>query len=181
MRKVLIQKNTRVYNTSSQGLMHEYLHEMRGYVCSEFFPDVEAGSIHNGVRCEDLQNLSFEDGSFDLIISEDVLEHVRKPNKAFESMRRVLKVGGYHVFTVPIHGEKTTVRVDVSGESDNFVLPPVYHGDPLRAEGALAYNDFGTDILELMDSCGFESEVLKYNVEKRKYMCGHVIVSKKKE
>jgi hypothetical protein len=179
LKSVLFRDHIRIHNTSSREVIHKMLCSLPDYTCSEYFPDVLSGEMYNGVRCEDIQNLSFSDGELDLFISEDVLEHVRRPDKAFASIYRILKVGGYHVFTVPVHGEKTLVRVDVSGEEDRFIMPAVYHSDPLNSKGALAYNDFGKDIVAFADSHGFSSQLLEFNVEDRNCKCGHVIISKK--
>lgn len=175
----LEKRKLEIYNAASQGTLHHFLRRHSRYTCSEFFPNVAKGDIVNGVRCEDLQSLTFKDGSFDIVISEDVLEHVRRPSEAFASIFRVLKPGGCHVFTVPIYGNKTMVRVDTSGDQDVFLLPKVYHGDPLRSEGALAYNDFGTDIVQFADRYGFKSAIVKHNVEDENWKCGHVIISQK--
>lgn len=177
--RLLAEKNIAVHNAAAQEITHTVLSTAPGYTCSEFFAGVDSGQFHNGIRCEDLQELSFQDETLDLFISEDVLEHVRKPEKAFQSIYRVLKSGGYHVFTVPIYGEQTLVRVDTSGNEDKNILPPVYHGDPLNANGVLAYNDFGEDITVMADKHGFESRLMKFNCEDKNYKCGHVIVSRK--
>lgn len=50
--------------------------------------------------CDILQP-SFPDNSFDLIISVDMLEHVKRPEKAMEEMGRILKPGGIAVITFP--------------------------------------------------------------------------------
>ena len=107
------------------------------------------------------------------------MEHVRRPAEAFQSISRVLKPGGYHVFTVPIYSEETTVRIDTTTDEDVHLLPPLYHGDPLRSQGALAYYDFGMDILNMANAFGFESAVTIHNREDRRWMSGHVIVSRK--
>ncbi len=44
-------------------------------------------------------NLPFEDGSFDLVVSIDVLEHVKNPQKMLNEMSRVLKKGGGGYFS----------------------------------------------------------------------------------
>lgn len=179
LKSVLFRDHRRIHNTSSREVIHKMLCSLPDYTCSEYFPDVPSGRMYKGVRCEDMQNLSFSDGELDLFISEDVLEHVRRPDRAFASIHRVLKAGGYHVFTVPVHGEKTLVRVDVSGHEDRFIMPAVYHSDPLNSKGALAYNDFGEDIIVYADNHGFKSKLLKFNMEDHNYKCGHVIVSQK--
>ena len=49
----------------------------------------------------DVRNLSYPDEYFDVVCSFDVFEHVEEDFKAVSEVRRVLKKGGYLVFTVP--------------------------------------------------------------------------------
>jgi len=135
------------------------------------------GSFHEGIRCEDLENLTFDDDCFDLMLSEDVMEHVRHPEIALREAYRVLAPGGQYIFTVPIYGKKTLMRVDTTGTEDVHLLPRVYHGDPLRAEGALAYNDFGRDIVHLCESEGFVAELRSFNTEDKWNLCGDVVLA----
>jgi len=51
----------------------------------------------------DCRNLSFEDGSFDVIFSSCVLEHIGELDSAFSEMSRVLKKNGIMVHMVPTH------------------------------------------------------------------------------
>lgn len=46
------------------------------YSCSQYFEGAEPGTLVNGVRSENLESLTFPDCSFDLVITQDVLEHV---------------------------------------------------------------------------------------------------------
>lgn len=48
-----------------------------------------------------IESIPAESGSFDSIISTQVLEHVKNPQKAVEEFYRVLKAGGYCLVTVP--------------------------------------------------------------------------------
>lgn len=149
-----------IYEAQSDGAIHGILKALPGYVCSEFFDGIASGEAGpDGIRCEDLQNLSFPDASFDLVITQDVLEHVRRPARALREIARVLKPGGYHIFTVPADLSKpeTTPLIDVSTGEDRFLSPPVYHNDSIRLRGALAYNEFGRDLIPLIDSTGMET------------------------
>lgn len=47
------------------------------------------------------ENLPFEDNSFDLIYSTNVLEHVNNPKKVISESLRVLKKGGFLQFVIP--------------------------------------------------------------------------------
>ena len=142
------------------GPFRQFLGGLPGYASSYYWPDVAPGTEHEGVRCEDLRKLTFEDESFDLVVSSDILEHVRGPLDAFAEILRVLRPGGRHAFTVPLFWplpSTTTTRVDYSGPEDKFLVPPVYHGCPTDAAGALVYTDFGMDLPEQLREIGFET------------------------
>jgi len=50
----------------------------------------------------DAENMnSFPDNQFDLITAVEILEHVERPGKALQEIRRVLKPGGLLIVTVP--------------------------------------------------------------------------------
>lgn len=53
------------------------------------------------ISADQAESLHFEDNSFDIVYSSNVLEHVRDPKKVFEESIRVLKPGGYMVFVIP--------------------------------------------------------------------------------
>ena len=52
-------------------------------------------------QSEDIQNLSFDNASFDTIISCETIEHVPQPLKALSEIYRVLKPGGRFFLTCP--------------------------------------------------------------------------------
>jgi len=45
--------------------------------------------------------LTFNDNSFDVVLSFDVFEHIRDTNKHLSEIKRVLKPGGYYLFCTP--------------------------------------------------------------------------------
>lgn len=121
------------------------------YIKSQFFHDVELGAFHNGFRCENLEKLTFEDNSIDLHISQDVMEHVYNPTKAFQEIARTLKPGGAHIFTVPLvnkmKSSKLRARVNEDAKIE-YIEPPMYHGNPIDSQGALVTMDWGYDIVK---------------------------------
>jgi SAM-dependent methyltransferase len=149
-----------IYEAQAYGPVHDALHGLLHYMCSEFFDTVPAGAKNPaGILCQDMQRLTFPSDFFDLIITQDVLEHVRQPEKAFSEIYRVLKPGGFHIFTIPFHeGRPTLRRIIIQDGKELHQLPPVYHGDPLRQQGALVFTDFGQDINVCLSRLGFITE-----------------------
>src|ERR1700761_3048669 len=73
-----------IHESSPGGASSEKLRrECSRYVASQFFSDVPRGEIRNGARSEDLEALTFGDSSFDLLITQDVFEHILRPELAF--------------------------------------------------------------------------------------------------
>jgi hypothetical protein len=153
----------RIYEPGRIGPFRRYLRPLPGYRESFYWPDVAPGAVRDGVRCEDLMALTFPDASFDLIITSDILEHVRRPFVAFDELRRVLAVGGIHVFSIPVMHPmppRSVFRVDTSGEADVHILPPHYHGAP-HGGRSLVYTDFGADLLDRLRDLGFATTVVR--------------------
>ncbi len=127
----------------------------KGYSYSHYFPDIALGSKHpiRRERCESLEALTFADGSFDLFITQDVMEHVLDPALAFREIARVLKPGGAHIFTVPLvrKCQATERRAErLPDGSVKHIAAPSYHGNPIDASGSLVTMDWGYDIVDFI-------------------------------
>jgi SAM-dependent methyltransferase len=132
------------------------------YSFSYYFEGVTPGASRNGVRCENLEQLTFPDGTFDLFITQDVLEHVFAPDRALAEISRVLRPGGMHIFTTPKYKDLLQSRQRARLESGQVihVLEPVYHGNPISAEGSLVTWDYGADFIELAERwSGYQTSV----------------------
>lgn len=149
----------RVHELGFVGGIADSLRGLPNYSTSEFFPGVPLGTTGpGGVRCEDVTQLTYTDESFDIILSQDVMEHVPDPVRGFLETARVLKPGGSHFFTIPQnpHLERSVTRAKLGPNGVEHVLPPEYHGDPVRSEGALVFTDYGRDLPELIMQAGLE-------------------------
>jgi SAM-dependent methyltransferase len=146
-----------IFEAESTGILHDYLEVLPHFICSEYYDDMKPGTVNtDGIRCEDLRQTTFPDSCFDLIVTQDVLEHVSNPHAAFEEIFRILRPGGYHIFTVPYHeGWKTRTRINGSGNDERDRLPRIFHYDRLRKEGAPVYTDFGSDLVAILEGYGF--------------------------
>ncbi|WP_243713963.1 class I SAM-dependent methyltransferase [Nostoc sp. 106C] len=149
-----------IYNADIDDAFYQVLHQRNLYICSTFSPEFKPGSeMRPRVFCQDLENLTFADETFDIVITEDIFEHVRNHQQGFKEVHRILKPGSYHIFTVPCNFDRETiVRVDTSGKEDIHLLPPEYHGDKIRGK-ILAYRTFGIDIFDLLKNIGFVTKI----------------------
>lgn len=91
--------------------------------------------------------LPFADATFDLVVTQDVLEHVFEPEVVLREITRIVKPGGAHVFTAPKHKglRATRQRARLDGAEVRHLLPAEYHGDPLAADRELVTWDYGDD------------------------------------
>lgn len=125
---------------------------------TEYFGDsCQSGTFVNGIRHEDATSLSFEDESFDIIVSNEVFEHIPVVAPAINEMFRVLRPGGTVIFTIPIdpHFKKSLQRAKIENGEIFHLLEPEIHGNPVDANGSLAFWTLGWDILDLMKEAGF--------------------------
>jgi len=158
---------TALETASVGGIFSDY-RNLEGIVKSEYFDDVERGKSKDGVRSEDLQNLTFDVNTFDAVISLDVFEHIADPWKAFSEVRRVLKPGGVGIITVPIdiRIKTTTTIAKVENEGIKYFRKPAYHCDPLREEGSPVFTEFGTDIKSKLREMGYNASLDVYNTQR---------------
>lgn len=135
---------------SNRGASARIASDCTGYSTSYYFPGVEPGSAAHGSRCENLEALTYSDETFDLVITQDVLEHVFHPDRVFSEIARVLKPGGSHIFTVPItrYREPSLRRARLTDGVVEHLLPAQFHGNPIDDSGALVTIDWGWDICE---------------------------------
>lgn len=148
---------------SARGPLTAWLRRRAASVaCSEYFSDAQSGELRDGVRCEDMQRLSYADESFDLITHTEVLEHVPDDRRAMRECLRVLRPGGVMLFTVPVYaGEVTVERAELDADGAiRHLEPPLHHTDPLRGEGILAFRDYRRDILQRLREAGFVESAL---------------------
>src|SRR5207237_7671090 len=123
-----------------------------GYSSSQLIEDVPRGQVMNGVRCEDLEQLTFAAASFDLFVTQDVLEHVFEPGVVLSQIMRVLRPGGAHVFTTPKHATRAMSSARCLRRNDGIVhlKEPEYHGNPVGDGRSLVTWDYGDDFETLI-------------------------------
>lgn len=132
-------KTSRVYELSYHGAVFRYLKSnFDHFLFSEFFGPPAGGQLVDGVRNEDVQKLSFADASFDLVSSTEVFEHVPDYIRGFSEIARVLKPGGWFVFTVPFFEAEQTCQICRMNEGKlDWVGPKEFHDSQVTGVGTV--------------------------------------------
>jgi O-antigen biosynthesis protein len=155
-----------IWDTDSFSPLSAILQASGNGIVSKYLPEKEFGEeLSPKVFNIDVQRISFESNRFDIILSSDIMEHVRNDSAAHREIFRCLKPGGVYIFTVPYREDqfRTLRLVDTSSEQDIFLAKPHYHGDPLTG-GILAYRIYGRDLIDELQAIGFMVRFLRLDV-----------------
>jgi len=175
-----LSRTAAVFELSSRGALCRYLLRTFARVTlSELWDDVAPGEFRNGVQCQDVQQLTYPDASFDLVTSTEVFEHVPDDRRAFAEVYRVLRPGGRLVFTVPLMDAGPTLeRAEIRYGRIVHLVTPEYHGDRLRGR-VLAFRTYGPDILDRLRAAGFAASLERIEARAHAIIDGRVVVGEK--
>lgn len=101
------------------------------------------------VKC-DIQDMPFEDNTFDVIFCNHVLEHVDDDHKAMSELYRVMKPGGFGIFQVPIDYKRETTFEDPNITSEEDRVKHYWQKDHVRL--------FGLDYPSKLEAVGFKAQ-----------------------
>jgi len=145
-------REKRIHESSAvgRGISVKLAQQCYNYVGTQYFPEIERGTTIDGWRNEDLEEQTFPNGVFDIVISLDVMEHVYFPDKVLKEIHRTLASDGVYICTFPIR------KSQVDGWERRFeLLPdgtrhdikePEIHGNPVSIEGSIVTIDWGYDL-----------------------------------
>ena len=156
---------TRIYGAEA---ITAFALRMRGvfpkYLGSEYGSTEELRRNMFPIPHEDLTRLSFQDQSFDVVTTNEVLEHVPDLDAAMSEMARVLRPGGRHIGTVPFRlvFEESIIKARLVDGEVEHLMEPEYHGNPFEEGGALVFEVPGWDILDRAKSAGFSDAWIQF-------------------
>ena len=123
-------------------------------ICGEYYK-------YNGNRImhQDCTKLSFNDNTFDLLISQHVFEHIFDVKKALSESIRVLKDDGYSIISIPFfYDSQNSVMLIEQGENgriNQIIDPPEIHGNPITGIESPTFWHHGWDFVEAMRDVGY--------------------------
>jgi SAM-dependent methyltransferase len=139
------------------------------FIGSEYTEDPKVREYMFPIPFEDLQSLSFGENLFDLVSTNEVLEHVPSIDLALSEICRVLRPGGWHIGTHPFYflNEQSLVRAVIRDGELVHLLEPEYHGNPMSNQGALVFEIPGWDILDRAKKAGFSKAEMRFVISTR--------------
>lgn len=163
-------KNLTIHESSPSGATYKkFTSDCQGYLASQFFPDIALGTICSGFRNEDLARQTFDDEVFDLVLTQDVLEHLLDPVQSLKEISRTLKPGGAHIFTVPWYSwQDTKIRAIQDNGEIVYLEEPDYHVNPVDDEGSLVVTEWGRDLIDtIFTSTGMTTTIFHIHDRKK--------------
>jgi len=102
----MLSKNAKILEIGSgKGNMLRYLKnegcQVTGIDANKEYIDFGKKELGVEITMMSGDQLEFNDNSFDIVMSFDVLEHIPNSDKHLEEVRRVLKPGGYYLLQTP--------------------------------------------------------------------------------
>lgn len=150
----------KIAEINSCGNLHKTLKQIRGIAYSEYQLSLidknPVTTIKNIIKKivyqykhEDITKLTYADNTFDLVLHSETLEHIISAEKAIKETKRILKPGGYCLFTVPIIPERRSVQRADYGKTGNLInlQDPSYHGFNNRTDYLVCW-EFGRDFIQ---------------------------------
>jgi SAM-dependent methyltransferase len=140
--------------------------QCKHYIASQYDPELGFGNTHpgHGYRSEDLENQTFPDVAFDIVVTQDMMEHIFDAEAAFGDIHRTLKPGGAHIFTTPLINKNKPTEQCAKRLEDGTIVhlhSPEYHGNPMSSEGSLVTWHWGFDIVDyIQKSHGGSAEIV---------------------
>ena len=98
-------RHLRIHESSpiARGPSAVFARDCPGYIPPQYFPGIALGAVSNGVRCENLEHQTFADRSFNIVVTQDVMEHIFDPARAYQEIWRTLQTGGVYIHTTSIY------------------------------------------------------------------------------
>jgi SAM-dependent methyltransferase len=138
---------------------------------SEFLPD-PADPHRQHVPHQDLCALTLGDACVDVVLSNELFEHLYNLPAALAEIARILRPGGFLVSTCPFAYNRPDTIVKarhrpganpgVAAEAE-LLMEAEFHGDPVHPEqGSLVYQIPGWDLLDQSRSAGLSDAAIHW-------------------
>lgn len=111
---------------------------------------------------EDFSNMTYEDKSFDVILANQVLEHIEKEKECLLEIKRCLKDDGCAIINVPFSQDLSETYEDSSIKTEELRKIAYGQSDHVRL--------YGTDVAKRFEEAGFNVNQIDTFVYPRKFV-----------
>lgn len=127
------------------------------FLGSEYAPDAAAAARLYPIPSIDITASGLPDTTFDVVLSNEVFEHVPDLDAALRDTCRILKPGGRLIGTFPFtFRQDTVVKAVLEDGQVRHLTTPEYHGNPVDPSGgSLVFQVPGWDIIDQARKAGF--------------------------
>lgn len=106
---------------------------------------------------DDIQDSSFEDCSFGLVLCSEVLEHVPQPERALQTLYRILRPGGIAIVTTPQRYSVMELCCKLAFLPGIIDVVRLIYREPILPTGHISLRTHG-ELSSAIDSVGFRVE-----------------------
>jgi SAM-dependent methyltransferase len=117
------------------------------------------------IRLENLLELSFSNDVFDVVVVNDIFEHVPDIDRCLSELARVTRSGGHLISTFPfnIGNYDSIIKAHLKPEGIEYLTEPEYHGNPVDPKGSLVFEIPGWNILDRARAAGWKHVEMVYH------------------
>jgi SAM-dependent methyltransferase len=108
----------------------------------------------NKTTIMDVTSMTYPDNTFDAVMCNHVLEHIRNDSKAMSEIFRVLKPGGWAILNTPVDMSAAITFEDVTLEDPKKQLELFGQPDHVRV--------YGKDFITRLEAAGFKTNVIDF-------------------
>lgn len=159
-----VDENKKVLDLGAGAGINEHL-DLKGVAALVCGIDTDDRVLHNPfldeAKIASAESIPYEGGTFDVVVCDNVLEHLMNPKKVFREVHRVLKRKGWFIFKTPNRYHYVTLVAKltphwfhvfynkVRGRRDEDTFPTCYKANVARR------------LVDLSESTGFEIGAIK--------------------
>ena len=127
-------------------------------------PFLDAAVVASG------SEIPFPDSSFDMVVSDNVLEHLDEPEKAFKEVRRVLKPGGWFMAKTPNRRHYMPLIARLTPTSFHKFANRLRGRPPVDTYPTLYRANTKPEVQKLARAAGFDIESINFAESRPEYL-----------
>ena len=128
-------KKIKVLHVAPEMIFYELINKNQNidYRSMDLYPELY--SYAQNIIKGDITNMPFEDNTFDFVIHNQVLEHIKQEEQCIKECLRVLKPGGMCIINIPYSEKKENNYQDDTIETPEGRKKAYYQSDHVRLYG----------------------------------------------